>query len=106
MVLDNRFCRSTIELSPPTRFRVEWADSQGNVTASWLAAHFTFGPASPRNCGVYYEMMKRIRYAAWLPLVHLAMMAPLIALEEARGWNYLYIEVLAGTTMLARFVST
>ena len=30
-------------VSPPIRFRIEWADSQGKVTASWLAAHFNFG---------------------------------------------------------------
>jgi hypothetical protein len=29
-------------ISPPIRFRIEWADSQGKVTASWLAAHFNF----------------------------------------------------------------
>jgi hypothetical protein len=29
-------------VSPPIRFRIEWADSQGKVTASWLAAHFSF----------------------------------------------------------------
>jgi cytosine/adenosine deaminase-related metal-dependent hydrolase len=29
-------------VSPPIRFRIEWADSQGKVTASWLAAHFNF----------------------------------------------------------------
>jgi len=32
-----------MEVSPPIRFRIEWADSQGKVTASWLAAHFNFG---------------------------------------------------------------
>jgi hypothetical protein len=37
-------------------------------------------------------MLKRIRYAAWLPLVHLAIMAPLIALEEAKGWKYLPVQ--------------
>src|SRR5262249_51944856 len=42
MVLDNQSEGSTIELSPPIRFRIEWADSQGKVTASWLAAHFYF----------------------------------------------------------------
>ncbi len=31
-----------MKLSPPIRFRIEWADSQGKVTASWLAAHFNF----------------------------------------------------------------
>jgi len=29
-------------ISPPIPVRIEWADSQGNVTASWLAAHFEF----------------------------------------------------------------
>jgi hypothetical protein len=33
-----------MKLSPPIRFRIEWADSQGIVTASWLAAHFIFSP--------------------------------------------------------------
>ena len=32
--------------SPPILVRIEWADSQGRVTASWLAAHFNFLP----NC--------------------------------------------------------
>jgi hypothetical protein len=31
-----------MQTSPPIPFRIEWADSQGNVTASWLAAHFKF----------------------------------------------------------------
>jgi len=31
-----------MEISPPIPVRIEWADSQGNVTASWLAAHFKF----------------------------------------------------------------
>jgi hypothetical protein len=43
MALDNRIWGSTIDVSPPIRFRIEWADSQGKVTASWLAAHFNFG---------------------------------------------------------------
>ena len=33
-------------------------------------------------------MMKTIRYAVWLPLVHLAIMTPLISLEEARSWKF------------------
>lgn len=32
--------------------------------------------------------MKSIRLALWLPLIHLAIMAPLIALEEAREWKF------------------
>ena len=31
-----------MKLSPPIPVRIEWADSQGRVTASWLAAHFNF----------------------------------------------------------------
>lgn len=31
-----------MEVSPPIPVRIEWADSQGSVTASWLAAHFIF----------------------------------------------------------------
>jgi len=31
-----------MEVSPPILVRIEWADSQGSVTASWLAAHFKF----------------------------------------------------------------
>src|SRR5208337_4044085 len=42
MMLDNRVGGSTIEISPPIPVRIEWADSQGRVTASWLAAHFKF----------------------------------------------------------------
>jgi hypothetical protein len=37
-------------VSPPIPFRIEWADSQGNVTASWLAAHFN----SPLKCEVRF----------------------------------------------------
>jgi hypothetical protein len=29
-----------MEASPPIPVRIEWADSQGRVTASWLPAHF------------------------------------------------------------------
>ena len=42
LILDNRLGGSTILVSPPIPVRIEWADSQGNVTASWLAAHFDF----------------------------------------------------------------
>jgi hypothetical protein len=42
MILDNRGGGSTMEVSPPIPVRIEWADSQGSVTASWLAAHFIF----------------------------------------------------------------
>ena len=31
-----------METSPPIPVRIEWADSQGRVTASWLTAHFNF----------------------------------------------------------------
>jgi hypothetical protein len=31
-----------MKVSPPIPVRIEWADSQGRVTASWLAAHFNF----------------------------------------------------------------
>jgi hypothetical protein len=40
VVLDNGFGGISMKVSPPIRFRIEWADSQGIVTASWLAAHF------------------------------------------------------------------
>jgi hypothetical protein len=40
--LDNRMAGFSIETSPPIPVRIEWADSQGRVTASWLAAHFIF----------------------------------------------------------------
>jgi hypothetical protein len=46
LILDNRSGGSTIKVSPPIPVRIEWADSQGRVTASWLAAHFNF-------CGKY-----------------------------------------------------
>lgn len=36
-----------MEVSPPIPVRIEWADSQGNVTASWLAAHFEFSGFFP-----------------------------------------------------------
>jgi len=36
-----------MDLSPPIPFRIEWADSQGKVTASWLAAHFSFRRSGP-----------------------------------------------------------
>jgi hypothetical protein len=42
LILDNRVTGISIETSPPIPVRVEWADSQGRVTASWLAAHFNF----------------------------------------------------------------
>jgi len=38
--LDNPPVGSTIKISPPIPVRIEWADSQGRVTASWLTAHF------------------------------------------------------------------
>ncbi len=40
--LDKREAGTTMEVSPPILVRIEWADSQGRVTASWLAAHFKF----------------------------------------------------------------
>ena len=42
LILDNGIRGATMSLSPPILVRIEWADSQGNVTASWLAAHFRF----------------------------------------------------------------
>ena len=42
LALDNSTGGATMEVSPPIPVRIEWADSQGNVTASWLAAHFKF----------------------------------------------------------------
>jgi hypothetical protein len=48
-------------ISPPIRFRIEWADSQGKVTASWLAAHFNF-PTKLSNA-------TEIRFAELLRLV-------------------------------------
>jgi len=38
-----------MEVSPPIPVRIEWADSQGNVTASWLAAHFKFSRSAPEK---------------------------------------------------------
>jgi hypothetical protein len=38
-----------MEVSPPIPVRIEWADSQGNVTASWLAAHFNFPRSVPKK---------------------------------------------------------
>jgi hypothetical protein len=46
LILDNQGWRSTMDVSPPIPVRIEWADSQGRVTASWLAAHFIFGFSS------------------------------------------------------------
>lgn len=31
-----------MKASPPIPVRIEWAESQGRVTASWLTAHFDF----------------------------------------------------------------
>jgi hypothetical protein len=42
LFLDNRLGGSTMGVSPPILVRIEWADSQGRVTASWLAAYFSF----------------------------------------------------------------
>ena len=39
ILLDFLSMRPTIEISPPIELRIEWADSQGSVTASWLPAH-------------------------------------------------------------------
>jgi hypothetical protein len=36
-----------MDVSPPILVRIEWADSQGSVTASWLAAHFKFRENPP-----------------------------------------------------------
>jgi hypothetical protein len=43
VALDNRTAGSTMKVSPPILVRIEWADSQGRVTASWLAARLSFG---------------------------------------------------------------
>jgi hypothetical protein len=45
LALDNPTGGARMEVSPPIPVRIEWADSQGNVTASWLAAHFKFSPS-------------------------------------------------------------
>jgi hypothetical protein len=50
-VLDNRSAGFSMELSPPIPVRIEWADSQGRVTASWLAAHFSFPRIDVVSCG-------------------------------------------------------
>jgi hypothetical protein len=54
VVLDNRTAGSTMKVSPPILVRIEWADSQGRVTASWLAARLSFGDwfmtAGRRSC--------------------------------------------------------
>src|SRR5450755_2109422 len=42
LILDNWVAGSRMEASPPIPVRIEWADSQGRVTASWLTAHFSF----------------------------------------------------------------
>ncbi len=47
LALDNPTGGATMEVSPPIPVRIEWADSQGNVTASWLAAHFKFSRSVP-----------------------------------------------------------
>jgi len=49
LLLDNRLGGSTMEALPPILVRIEWADSQGRVTASWLAAHFKFAAFSPEQ---------------------------------------------------------
>jgi hypothetical protein len=49
MALDFGEKGSNMKLSPPIQFRIEWADSQGNVTASWLPAHFRFLGVSGRR---------------------------------------------------------
>jgi len=36
-----------MNLSPPIRFRIEWAGRQGKVTASWQSAHFNFPRTLP-----------------------------------------------------------
>jgi hypothetical protein len=55
LLLDIRIWGITMEISPPIPVRIEWADSQGRVTASWLAAHFKFSVyfrngSPPRGC--------------------------------------------------------
>jgi len=39
-LLDFSTRRANIKASPPIRFRIEWARSQGIVTAPWHRAHF------------------------------------------------------------------
>jgi hypothetical protein len=38
-----------MKVSPPILVRIEWADSQGNVTASWLAARLCFVTSTAGN---------------------------------------------------------
>src|SRR5438309_10697612 len=40
--LDTANGRGIIFISPPIRFRIEWAGSQRIVTALWQSAHFDF----------------------------------------------------------------
>ena len=51
-----------MELSPPIPVRIEWADSQGRVTASWLAAHFNLAIDSASKVAA----VLRIEHGAWL----------------------------------------
>src|SRR5207248_7322285 len=51
---------SSMEISPPIQFRIEWAGSQGRVTASWSSAHLNIRAlvadlVSPNNfwCSVW-----------------------------------------------------
>jgi hypothetical protein len=41
-----------MKVSPPILVRIEWADSQGRVTASWLAAHFNFAFVLKHRIGI------------------------------------------------------
>jgi len=74
--------------SPPIHFRIEWADSQGNVTASWLAAHLILSLVLSLFWCLYIDM-KAIRYSLLLPLAHLAIVVPLIYFEQARDWKFI-----------------
>jgi hypothetical protein len=49
LILDNREVGTTIKVSPPIQSGSKWADSQGRVTASWLAAHFSLGAPSGKS---------------------------------------------------------
>jgi hypothetical protein len=92
MVLDNRFGRSTI------KYHLRSVSGSSGPIAKETSPLLGWRPilvlGQPLHAAVVSidRMMKRIRYAVWLPLIHLAIMAPLISLEEAKGWKYLPVQ--------------
>src|SRR5258706_16032000 len=82
--LDSGSERGIIFISPPIRFRIEWAGSQRIVTALWQSAHFDF-PARVCCRGLTAERFQPAQQRfrrLYLQVHHAAFVG---ALEDARA---------------------